>query len=74
MGDKTMSEYDRGYGRGYAKALEDFRILPTLRDKFAKAAMTGMLAANTQLTDEMLAEHSYSAADAMMKARGSSDE
>jgi hypothetical protein len=47
---------------------------PTLRDFFAMSALSGMLAANTQLTDEALAEHSYSAADAMLKARENSDD
>ena len=71
----AMIEYDRGHARGYAEALEDTRRpMPTLRDFFAMSALSGMLAANTQLTDEMLAEHSYMAADAMLKARENSDE
>jgi hypothetical protein len=76
MSEKTMSEYDRGHARGYAEALQDMRkTAPTLRDFFAMSALSGMLAANTQLTDEMRWQNILTcAADAMLKARENSDE
>lgn len=43
-----------------------------LRDQFAAAALTGLLAAETSgsLTDDLRAEYAYKAADAMLRARG----
>ena len=40
-----------------------------LRDRFAMAALTGMMAANYEFTDRVVKE-TYEIADAMLKARG----
>jgi hypothetical protein len=72
VSEKTMSEYDRGHGRGYAEALEDFRTLPTLRDQFAMAALSGLLAADPdRYTDpaSYWAKDAYAHADAMLRVR-----
>lgn len=41
----------------------------TLRDEFAMAALTGLLASDTQDTSTVFAKLSFAMADAMMKAR-----
>lgn len=45
--------------------------LAALRDQFAMAAMTGLLAAETSgsLTDDIRADYAYKAADAMLARR-----
>ena len=43
--------------------------VPSLRDQFAMAALTGMAASDTRDSPENFAKASYKLADAMMEAR-----
>lgn len=48
--------------------------VPTLRDRFAMAALTGLYAATSPASDSEAAEWAYEIADAMLAARSASKE
>jgi hypothetical protein len=58
-------------GEAIREAKQREADLAALRDKFAMAAMTGLLAAETSgsLTDDIRADYAYKAADAMLRER-----
>jgi hypothetical protein len=64
---RVLQIYADQYGHAMGVAIQD---TPSLRDQFAMAALTGLMAISpAKQSLEGIAEFSYIAADAMLKAR-----